>query len=126
MTNKELIEKAIKYQLLNELFSEVLSELHQDVITISSERELDIANLIRKLATDDLLITNSNYQKEKRDFAVLDSSGEVLLNVSADGQSINSKHFEYYLEDSDAMNMLLKLYDQFLHADTAYTVSLDG
>lgn len=125
MNDRELIEKAIKYQLLNELFSEVLADLHQDTIRIQSERDLDLATLIKRLASEDLLITNANYQKEKRDFTVIDAAGNLLLNVSADGRSINSQHFEYYLEDQDAMDKLLKIYTQVIHSDTAYTVALD-
>ena len=126
MNGQELIEKAIKYQLLNELFSEVLADLHQDTIRIQSERDLDLATLIKRLASEDLLITNANYQKEKRDFTVIDASGNLLLTVSADGRSINSQHFEYYLEDQEAMDRLLKVYTQVTHSDTAYTVTLDS
>lgn len=126
MNGQELIEKAIKYQLLNELFSEVLADLHQDTIRIQNERDLDLATLIKRLASEDLLITNANYQKEKRDFTVIDASGNLLLTVSADGRSINSQHFEYYLEDQEAMDRLLKVYTQVTHSDTAYTVTLDS
>ena len=126
MSDQELIEKAIKYQLLNELFSETIADLHQGTIRIQSERELDLATLIKKLASEDLLITNANYQKEKRDFTVIDASGDLLLSVSADGRSINSQQFEYYLEDQDAMDKLLKIYTQVTHSDTAYTVTLDN
>lgn len=125
MQDRELIEKAIKYQLLNELFSEVLGDLHQETIKIQNERDLDLAILIKRLASEDLLITNANYQKEKRDFTVIDASGDILLTVSADGQKINSQQFEYYLEDADAMDKLLKIYTQVTHSDTAYTVVLD-
>lgn len=126
MTAKELIEKAIKYQLLNELFSEVLAGLHQQTIRLQSERDLDLANLIKKLASEDLLITNANYQIEKRDFTVIDASGEILITVSVDGKSINSRNFEYYLDDPQAMNKLLEIYETVSSAGTAYTVTLDN
>lgn len=124
MSDKEVIEIAIKHQVLNELFSEALADLHQDKIMLQSERELDLANLIKRLASEDLLITNANYQKEKRDFSVIDVNGDVVLTVSVDGRSINSRNFEYYLEDQDAMNKLLKIYETVKDSDTAYTVEI--
>jgi hypothetical protein len=124
MTNRELVEKAIRYQLLNELFSEALSDLQQSTIVIKSERDLDLSKLIKRLATDDLLITNAEYAKEKRDFMVLDAAGDIVVTVSPDGRSLNSQQFEYYLSDPSELNKLLRLYERVVSSSKAYTVEL--
>jgi hypothetical protein len=125
MTSREIITKAIKHQLLNELFAEALKELHQKTIHLHSERDLDLFKIIKRLATDELLISNTDYYAEKRDFTVIDSSGDVFLVVSPDGHSINSKSFEYYLENTKEMDRLVRIYEKVRSADTAVTLTIE-
>lgn len=122
---RELIELSIRKQLLNELFSETLSDLPQAVITINNADNIDLDALVHKLSADDILITNDQYNTEKADFMVINSSGDVVLNVSPEGDRINNVTFDYYLEEDTAFDKLVHIYDTLKRSGYAYTVKIN-
>jgi len=122
---RELIELSIRKQLLNELFSETLSDLPQAVITINNADNIDLDALVHKLSADDILITNDQYNTEKADFMVINSSGDVVLNVSPEGDRINNVTFDYYLEEDTAFDKLVRIYDTLKRSGYAYTVKIN-
>ena len=121
----DLVIRSIKCQALNELLSETISDLHQKVITLKSEKDFDLLKLVKRLVDGELLISDTNYSKNKRDFSVIDASGEVILTISPDGQSINNRGQEYFLEDPNEMKRFLDLYNTIEHADAAITIEFD-
>ena len=121
MSTIELIKLSIKKHLLNELFSAMLSDLPQGKISIKEQDNINLNEIVQQINDDDILITNDQYDTEKADFIVLNSLGDILLNVSPDGQLINNNTFEDYLEET-MLDELVKLYNYLLKRGIAYTV----
>lgn len=117
---RKLIIDSIKYRLLNELFSETLSDLPQRSLIIRSESELQPHELARKISGSDIIVTNSTYAKDMVDFQVIDSSGEVILTVSPDGQYINHISQETYAENEDELEKLFRLYERLCDSDVVF------
>lgn len=122
-STKELIQKSIRRDLLNELFSETLAELPQATIKISESDNIDIDTLVQQLSENDILITNNQYNVSKSDFMVLDSRGDIILDVSTNGDRINNASFDYFLEES-ALDKLIKIYDKLKRSGCVYTLAL--
>lgn len=111
--------------MLSELFSEMLAELRQLTLFVANEDEIDPIKLIKRLASDDLLITNENYVVEQRDYQVLDFFADIVLTVSADGRLINGKDADYYLDNEVVLQRLINLYTRLSKCDTVYIVSFE-
>jgi hypothetical protein len=122
-STKELIQKSIRRDLLNELFSETLAELPQATIKISESDNIDIDTLVQQLSENDILITNNQYNVSKSDFMVLDNRGDIILDVSTNGDRINNASFDYFLEES-ALDKLIKIYDKLKRSGCVYTLAL--
>ena len=69
--------------------------------------------------------TNDHYAKMQADFQVIDSSGEVILTISPNGQSINNIDQDEYLNDDDELNKLLRLYKQICDSDAVIIPALE-
>ena len=122
-STKELIQKSIRRDLLNELFSETLAELPQATIKISESDNIDIDTLVQQLSENDILITNNQYNVSKSDFMVLDNRGDIILDVSTNGDRINNASFDYFLEES-ALDKLINIYDKLKRSGCVYTLAL--
>lgn len=122
-STNELIKLSISKQILNELFSETLSDLEQDYIYIDNPDKIDIEKCLSQLGDNDILITNDSYKVQKTDFMIMDASGDIILSVSPDGLRINDVDIEYYLEES-ALDKLSKIYDRLRRCGKVYTLKL--
>lgn len=122
---RKIVILAIKQKCLNALFSETLSDLPQHQLVIHSEDDLQPYNLAKRISNGDIIITNDHYAKMQADFQVIDSSGEVILTISPNGQSINNINQDEYLNDDDELNKLLRLYKQICDSDAVIIPALE-
>lgn len=102
MTLHDMIEKSVKHGILSELFTNLLIDQPQRAIRIADTSELqDLGHILMQLTPEELLITNSMYRIEQKDFSVINHDKELVLQVSKDGTLINNMLFDEPLTDGD-------------------------
>ena len=62
------------------------------------------------------------YLEELRDFTVFNADAKPILSVSADGQRINQKDSEYYLNDEEALSKLITLANLIMRSNDLYHI----
>ena len=124
MDYEKVVIMSARQGMLNEFFANVLGELRQKSVQITSEDDLrDINSFIHKhLTDDDLLVSNDRYLEELRDFTVFNADAKPILSVSADGQRINQKDSEYYLNDEEALSKLITLANLIMRSNDLYNI----
>ena len=124
---RDFIQLSVKHGKLNQLFSELLSEIPKKIISI---HEIDVNDpdavdkLYSRLDNDEILVTSDNYIDEPYDYQVLNHEGHFLLTVNEDGSIINNRDQAEYLDDSLCDN-LASIYNKLHDMKTIYVVSDD-
>ena len=121
-STKELIIKSAQRVMLNRLFTETMSDINQKSITIQDTSQTNLADILNQLNDNEVLVTNDNYIEEKCDFQVITKYGKIILDVSEDGNTINSIDQKDYIEDS-MCELLSNIYDTIKHCDSICIVT---
>ena len=106
----ELIYKSAQRNLLNKLFTETLSDMPQGEMEIDNIKNLDMSRILAQLSENEVLVTNDNYIQESCDYKLLNSKGAILLSISEDGNLINDRSQQEYLDDT-LCQKLARLYE---------------
>lgn len=115
-STQEMIHLAATRGKLNQLFTEMMSDIEQKFVTIQNVSDIKLNKILEQLDEKDLLVTNDDYINEKCDFQVLDSSGKILLTVNEDGSTVNDLSQDEYLEES-ACEYISEIFDRIMHSN---------
>ena len=121
-STQELIIKSAQRALLNNLFTETMSDLPQKIITIHDASQTNLTDILNQLEENEVLVTNDEYVIEKCDFQVINKQGRILLTVSEDGSTINDLDQVDYIDESTC-ELLSKIYDTIKHCDSICIVT---
>ena len=125
MNIQDVITLSIKSEKspLNEFFACAIGDRPQGTIILPSSQGIDLANIVKNLGPEDLLISNAKYLEENCDFYLIDNNKRVVLNVSEDGQQINRHSFDYYLDPYE-LNKLLQIFYK-IQESNIYTIAVE-
>lgn len=121
-STKELILMSAQRALLNNLFTETMSDLNQKKITIHDTSQTNLADILNQLEENDLLVTNDDYVIDKCDFQVINRQGKILLTINEDGSTINGLDQVDYIDDSTC-EVLSRIYDGIKRCDSICVVT---
>jgi hypothetical protein len=123
MVSIATLELAIKRKLLTELIVETMNELPNRYIEVADATNIDLNSILDEMPEGSLLITNTNWKKEQKNFSILESSGDIVLSVSPDGELINNQTMEYW-KDEYNLNYLYKQYSKVAECRELLTIAL--